>query len=62
MRLIAQAESGGADRKTDFDQLGLQIDQQFNRYFSRWKIVFSPQEIANRKRGGIEQGGWVISY
>lgn len=38
------------------------IEEKFNSRFARWEIALPAGDIAQRKRGKIQKGGWVIRY
>lgn len=38
------------------------IAEQFNFRFHRWEIELPPDDIAQRRRGKIQKGGWVVWY
>ena len=38
------------------------IQKRFNSEFSHWKIRLPADDVANRRRGKILNGGWVIWY
>jgi hypothetical protein len=38
------------------------IERMFNEYFANWDIRLPKEALANRRRGKLQQRGWMIWY
>jgi hypothetical protein len=38
------------------------ITNEFNKYFSKWKITLPEENIQKHQKGSIFQGGWKINF